>query len=74
MICKMKIEYRPQAFMSGHGQVLYIRLYKWTIVKVNDENYMIDFHLDCNFIKRNVTKLKTMKREHFRMLNILAGM
>ena len=48
MICKMKIEYRPQAFMSGHGQVLYIRLYKWTIVKVNKENYMIDFHLDCN--------------------------
>lgn len=70
----MKIEYRPRIFMSGPGKVLYIRLSKWTIVKVNKENYLIDFHSDCNFIKRNVTKLKTMKREHFRMLNILAGM
>jgi hypothetical protein len=74
MICKMVIEYRSQAFMSGPGQVLYVRLSKWTIVKVNNEKFMIDFHPSCHFIKRNVTKLHTLKREHFKILNLLAEM
>lgn len=71
MLCKMKMEYRPQAFMSGPGNVLYIRLYNWTIVKVNNEKYLIDFHPDCEFIKRIVTRTYTMKRKHFKIINSL---
>lgn len=71
MICKMKIEYRPQAFMSGPGNVLNVHLFNWTIVKVKDDKYLIDFYPDCEFVRRIVTRTYTMKRKHFKMINSL---
>lgn len=69
----IKITNNLEQFMYGPKWIVRIKMKKIKMTKVGNDSFIVDLY-SSNSFKRQVTKLHTLKRCHFKLFNIMADM